>query len=124
MTWKHLNFWQYRTYIHANVPRVGDAEHSPRRVSVLWACAQSGFTLLFESIVVALARSMPVCNVTRMVGENDTRLWRIIKHHVDEARAQADYSNVSAIGIDETSKKCHDYISVFANIQYNVAVSL
>ena len=37
MTWRHLNFWQYRTYIHASVPRVGDAEHSPRRGPVPWA---------------------------------------------------------------------------------------
>ena len=117
MTWRHLNFWQYRTYIHANVPRVGDAEHSPRRVPVPWARPQSGFTLLFESFIVALAKSMPTSDVARMVGENDTRLWRIIKHYVDEARAQADYSNVSAIGIDETSKKGHKYISVFANLE-------
>ena len=117
MTWRHLNFWQYKTYIHANVPRVGDAEHSPRRVAVPWARVQSGFTLLFESFIVALAKSMPISDVARMVGENDTRLWRIIKHYVDEARARADYSNVSAIGVDETSKKGHKYISVFANLE-------
>ena len=117
MTWRHLNFWQYRTYIHANVPRVGDAEHSPRRVPVPWARAQSGFTLLFESFIVALAKSMPISDVAGIVGENDTRLWRIVNHYVDGARSQADYSNVSAIGIDETSKKGHKYISVFANLK-------
>ena len=46
MEWRHLNFWQYRTYIHARVPRVGDKNHSPKIVAVPWARIQSGFTLL------------------------------------------------------------------------------
>ena len=119
MTWRHLNFWQYRTYIHANVPRVGDKAQGlkPRKVDVPWARSQSGFTLLFESFVVELTRYMPAANVAAIVGENDTRLWRILRHYVDEARAKADYSRVSKLGVDETSKKGHKYVTVFANLE-------
>jgi len=57
-----------------------------------------------------LVKEMPVNAVAELVGEHDTRLWRILKHYVKEARAKADYSGVRKIGIDETSAKLgHDY---------------
>ena len=39
--------------------------------------------------------------------KHDTRLWRFIRHYVDEARLYEDYTGVEAIGIDETSRKGH-----------------
>ena len=119
MTWRHLNFWQYRTYIHANVPRVGDKARGlkPRKIEVPWARSQSGFTLLFESFIVELTKYMPPANVAAIVGENDTRLWRIIRHYVAGARAKADYSKVTKLGVDETSKKGQKYVTVFANLE-------
>lgn len=117
MKWRHLNFWQYRTYIHANVPRVGDKSHSPRLVSVPWARPQSGFTLLFEGFALALAKGMSVSHAADIVGENDTRIWRVIQHYVGKARSVANYSEVTALGVDETSKKGHNYITIFANLQ-------
>ena len=115
-TWRHLNFFQYPCYIHAHVPRVGNDSLSPKIVDVPWARSGSGFTLLFESFVVELAKYMPVSDVAETVGENDTRLWRVVRHYVEEARAKADYSEVSKLGMDETSKKGHNYITVFVNL--------
>ncbi len=48
-TWRHLNFFQYKTYIHARQPRVKCPGHGVKTVSVPWARPGSGFTLLFES---------------------------------------------------------------------------
>jgi len=46
----------------------------------------SGFTLLFEAMIMTLVPAMPVKAVTRMVGEHDIRLWRVVHHYqpVDE----------------------------------------
>lgn len=46
---------------------------------------------------------MPVAALARLVREHDTRIWRVIEHYVDQTRAEADYSEVTSIGIDETS---------------------
>ena len=46
-TWRHLNFFQYKTYIHADLPRVKCGEHGVKTVTVPWAREGSGFTLLF-----------------------------------------------------------------------------
>lgn len=114
--WRHLNFFQYKTILHAKLPRVKCGVHGVHRVHVPWARPESGFTLLFESMVLELAKHMPVSAAARLVGEHDTRLWRFITKLVDEARAAADYSQVDAIGVDETSRKGHDYITSFTDI--------
>ena len=115
-TWRHLNFFQYKTYIHADLPRVKCGEHGVKTISVPWAREGSGFTLLFEGWVVELAKHLPVATIANMVDEHDTRLWRFIKHYVDEARTREDYSEVNAIGIDETSKKGHKYVTVVVDL--------
>ena len=61
--------------------------------------------------------SVPPANVAAVVGENDPRLWRILHHYVGEARAKADYSKVTKLGVDETSKKGQKYVTVFANLE-------
>ena len=114
--WRHLNFFQYKAFIHAGVPRVSCPEHGVHAVPVPWARPGSGFTLLFEAMVVELAKSQPVADVAAQVGEHDTRLWRFIKHYVDEARLYEDYTGVEAIGIDETSRRGHNYITVVADL--------
>jgi transposase len=56
------------------VPAVTCKECGIKQVSVPWARSDSGFTLLFEALVRAMARAMPVAVVARMVDEWDTRL--------------------------------------------------
>jgi len=115
-TWRHLNFFQYRTYIHARVPKVSDGQGHCPSVRVPWARPGSGFTLLFEALVLELAKVMPVAAVSRIVDEHDTRLWRFIRYYVDKARDAVDETDVNKIGIDETSKKGHNYITVVVSL--------
>ena len=115
-TWRHPDFFQYKAFIHAGVPRVSCPVHGARTVPVPWARPGSGFTLLFEAWAVEMARHLPVSTLAEQVGETDTRLWRFISHYVDEARKLEDYTGVEAIGIDETSRKGHNYITVVADL--------
>src|SRR6516165_1089154 len=81
------------------------------------ARSDSGFTLLFEALVMAMVQAMPVAVVARMVDEWDTRLWRIIHHYVAAARAGADHSEVTSIAFDETaSRRGHNYVSLFVDL--------
>lgn len=114
-TWRHLNFFQYEAYLTARVPRVKcpNADCGIKQVSVPWARAGSGFTLLFEALVMALVREMPVNAAAALLGEHDTRIWRVLDHYVQSARAQADHSEVRRVGIDETSaRKGQDYVTL------------
>jgi transposase len=84
---------------------------------VPWARTGSGFTLLFEALVMTLITAMPVRAAARLVGEHDTRLWRIVHHWVEAARARADFATVKRVAIDETAaRRGHDYITLFVDI--------
>ena len=115
-TWRHLDFFQHKTYIHCNVPRI-KCDIGINMVEVPWARPNIGFTLLFEAFVMELVKKMTVLQASKIVRENDTRLWRIVHHYVTEALKKEDYSDVKILGIDETSKKGHNYITVFVDVE-------
>lgn len=115
--WRHLNFFQYATVLRARVPRVDCGKCGKRMVNVPWARPGSGFTLLFEALIMAMAPHMPMAAVARLTGEHDTRLWRVVRHYVDKARAVRDDSAVRRVGIDETAaRRGQDYISLFVDL--------
>ena len=117
MTWRHLNFFQHQAYLHARVPRVRCVRCGVKKISVPWAREGGGFTLLFEALVMALVSAMPVNAVARLVGEHDTRLWRVIHHYVERARARTDLAAVTRVAIDETAaRRGHHYVSLFVDI--------
>lgn len=116
-TWRHLDFFQHQAFLHARVPRVRCEACGVRQVVVPWAREGSGFTLLFEALAMTLMIAMPVAAVARLTREHDTRLWRLLRHYVEEARARADYSKATKAAFDETAaKRGHDYVSLFVDL--------
>lgn len=108
-----MNFWQYQTYLTARTPRVKCPKEGcgVKLVEVPWARTGSGFTLLFEAMTMILAREMPIKIEAAYLDEHDTRIWRILDHYITEARSREDFSDVSRLGMDETSsKRGHNYI--------------
>ena len=116
-TWRHLNFFQYKAFIHARVPRINCPDCGIKQVMVPWARPGSGFTLLFEMVVLQLCREMSVTAVADFVDEWGKRIWRILEHYVEQARMNVDLSDFHTLGIDEFSiKKGHNYMSAFSDI--------
>jgi len=118
MTWRHLNFFQHEAYLTARVPRISCSDCGILKLqSFPWSRRESGFTLLFEAMIMAMAKSMPVKSIAAIIGEHDTRIWRIINHYVEEARAREDHSAVTMVGVDETSsKRGHNYVTLFVDL--------
>jgi transposase len=118
-TWRHLNFFQYETYLRCHVPRIRCTTcKKTTTIPVPWARTGSGFTLLFEAFAMELAKVMAISLVGLTVGEYDTRVMRIVTHHVSNARKSVDMSMVTKIGIDETNeKKGHNYITTFVDLE-------
>jgi transposase len=113
--WRHLNFFEHHTYLHARVPRTRCGEHGVETVPVPWAREGSGFTLLFEAYLMMMAPQMPMAGIARQLEEHDTRLWRAVHHHVAEARAEVDMSGVEDLVVDETSRaRGQSYVTLFA----------
>ena len=118
-SWRHLNFFEHRCYLHARVPRIRTSEHEVHMVEVPWARPESGFTLLFEAYAMFLIEEgTPVSGVAKVVKETAPRIWRIFKHWVGKAVNKIDMSGLRLVGVDETSKrKGHDYITQFVDLE-------
>jgi transposase len=116
-TWRHLDFWQHKTYIHAEVPRVMCDDGHATVIDVPWARKGSGYTLLLEGMVLELAKGMPIAQVSRIVRLSDKKLWRIVDWYVNRAVEDQDLKSLKRIGIDETSRRRrHQYITVFMDL--------
>lgn len=118
LEWRHLNVFEHHCHIRARLPRAKCAVcQEVRRVTPPWEGLSKHFTRAFEAYVLLLAREVPVARLARIVGETDTRLWRLVRAHVQSARDQADYSTVTCVGVDEMAvRKGHHYLSVFADL--------
>ena len=116
-----LIFFQFKTYIHARVPRTECKKcGSIRLINVPWARRSAGFTLLMDSLILILAQNMPIQSVAEIIGEHDTRIWRVLSHYIPESRSGEDHSQVKVVGVDETScAKFHKYISLFVDLDRN-----
>lgn len=117
-SWRHLDFWDWKTYMHARVPRVKCTGCSKiTQVPLPWARPQSHFTLRFEAWAMRLMAEMPVYAAARELREHDTRMWRVFHHDVHQAMDTIDLSHVQRMAIDETSsRRGHRYITLFVDV--------
>jgi transposase len=116
-TWRHLNFFEHECYLHARVPRIKPKSGGITMIFPPWTGRVYGFTLLFEALVMQLCRNMPVSQAGKILKISDHKLWAVLDCYVTLGLAQADYSEVEAIGCDETSiAKWHSYISLFVDL--------
>jgi transposase len=81
-----------------------------------WEGLSTHFTKEFEAFALLLMREMPMNQVAETVGETDTRLWRMLFRQVDAAYAEADFSQVCCLGVDEMKVRKGHNITVFADM--------
>jgi transposase len=121
--YRHLNFFQHECYLEVRVPRVKLPDGSVRLLEPPWAGKLSGFTQLFEALVLCLSREMPFSAVARLVGESWHRVAAIAERYVELALAQADYSQVRELAIDETSRaRGHEYVTIAADAERRAVI--
>ena len=87
---RHLNFFQHECYLDVRTPRVKLSDGRVVQIEPDWFGKLSGFTLLFEALVLALAQQMTFAAVARVVHESWHRVHAICSRYVDLAVAEAD----------------------------------
>jgi transposase len=116
-TWRHLNFFEHECYLHARIPRVKPKTGGIKMILPAWSGCVNGFTLLFEALVLQMCRDMPVHRVSAILKTSDRKLWHVLECYVMKGLYLANYSQVNAVGMDETSlKRGHNYISMFVDL--------
>lgn len=116
--YRHLNFFQHECYLEVRQPRVKLPDGRVVLVEPAWAGKLSGFTLLFEALVLALAQQMTFAAVARTVGESWHRVHAICSRYVELAATSADLSAMTLAAIDETSyRRGHKYLTIAADAE-------
>jgi transposase len=114
--YRHLNFFQHECHLEVRIPRVRLPDGGIRQVEPDWAGRLAGFTLLFEALIMAMCREMTFAAVSRLVGLSWHQVVAICKRYVDLGLEQADFSKVTRLAADETSRaKGHDYVTLVAD---------
>ena len=114
--YRHLNFFQHECHLEVRVPRVRLPDGGIRQVEPDWAGRLAGFTLLFEALIMAMCREMTFAAVSRLVGLSWHQVVAICKRYVELGLERADFSEVTRLAADETSKaRGHDYITLVAD---------
>jgi transposase len=115
---RHLNFFQHECFLEVRTPRVKLPDGRVILVEPDWVGELSGFTQLFEALVLAMAQQMTFAAVAKLVGLSWHRVHAICSRYVDLAVAEADRSTVTAVAIDETScRRGHNYLTIAADAE-------
>ena len=117
-TWRHLNFFQHKCYIHCQVPRIKTSNGKVLLVDVPWSRKESGFTLLFEGYALKLIENeMPINKVGEVLGEYANRIWTIFNYWIKRAYQNLKIGEIKDLGIDETSRKRgHEYLTIAVDL--------
>ena len=114
-SWRHLDTCQFKTQIHAPLPRVDCPDCGVKTAEPPWAHKHSRFTLLFERLAIDALLEMSfkgACKLLRISwDEADGIVGRAVKRGLD-------LSGLRRIGIDEKAVlKGHQYITIVYDLE-------
>ena len=115
-TWRHLDTCQFKTLLVADVPRVKCPDHGVVTAAVPWSEPNSGYTALFESLVIDWLKEATVLAVSRRMNLSWNAIDGIMQRAVKRGLERRETSSPTRIGVDETSfRKRHDYVTVVSD---------
>ena len=121
--WRHLDTCQFRTILVAQVPRVECPEHGVRQASVPWGEPGSGFTALFEALVIDWLQEASRSAVARQLGLGWDAVAGIMSRAVRRGLARRESRLPLRLGVDEVSfRKRPDYMTVVHDADRGVVV--
>ncbi len=114
--WRHLDTCQMKTILIADLPRVQCAKHGVISVHVPWAEPGSGFTALYEALVIDWLKEASIQAVSRQLSLSWNAIDGIMRRAVKRGLARRKIEMPKRIGVDETSfRKGHDYVTVVSD---------
>ena len=116
--WRHLDTCQFKTYLHARVPRVECPTHGVRQVMVPWAEARSRFTALFERLAIDVLLASDVESGRKILRLSWDEAWGIMKRAVARGKRRKRTRVVRKMGVDEKSAaRGHNYLTVVSDLE-------
>ena len=116
-SWRHLDTCQFRTLVHARVPRLNCPTHGIRQLAVPWAESGSRFTALFEALAIDWMREASIAGVAKVLRLTWDEAAGIQARAVRRGLARRSRKALTYVGIDETSfQRRHEYVTVVSDL--------
>lgn len=117
-TWRHLDMWQAKTFIHAKMPRTNCPKHGVLRVAIPWAEPNSRFTMAFEERVIATIQAcQTVEGASRLLRISWEEARGVMERAVVRGLERRSAEVVPYLGVDEKSiRKGHRYVTVVTDL--------
>jgi transposase len=117
-TWRHLDTCQFKTYLHARIPRVDCPEHGVVNVSIPWAEAQGRFTALMEAwIIEVLHECATVTGACYLTDLSWDEVFGVMQRAVARGQARKKKRPLPHIGVDEKAfRRGHSYMTVVCDL--------
>ena len=116
--WRHLDSCQYKTILHASVPRVKCPEHGVKQAKVPWAEKGSRFTMLFERFAIdVLQATQTVKGARAILRLSWDQTWNILHRAVGRGLSRKEEKTMPRIGIDEKAfSKGQSYVTMLYDL--------
>jgi transposase len=116
--WRHLDTCQYRTVLHARVPRRRCPTHGLRQLRVPWAEENARFTALFEALAIDWMKHAAISTVAEQLRLSWDEAAAIQARAVRRGLARRGEQPARHVGIDETSfARRHQYVTVVTDLE-------
>jgi transposase len=116
--WRHLDTFQYRTLLHARIPRLNCPTHGVRQLRVPWAEDSSHYTALFEAFAIDWMKQAPISAVAERLQLSWDEAAGIQARAVRRGLARRRPEPPVYVGVDETSfQRRHEYVSVVTDLE-------
>lgn len=124
--WRHLDSCQFKTILHANMPRVQCPEHGVKQVDVPWAEKGSRYTMLFERFAIdVLLATQTVTGTMAILRTKWDQTWNILQRAVARGKDRKEEKSLPRIGIDEKAfAKGHNYITLLYDLDHSTVEAI
>jgi transposase len=124
-TWRHLDSCQFKTLLHARIPRVHCDEHGVRQVRVPWAEAGGRFTAMFERWAIEVLHETSVEGGSRLLGLSWDEAHHIMDRAVARGMARRAVRIPTYLGLDEKAfGKGYRFATLAIDIQEAAVIDL
>jgi transposase len=117
--WRHLDTCQYRTILHARVPRVECPDHGVQQVRIPWAEPWSRFTALMERFLIDLTHQCgTVAGATAIARVSWDEAWGVMDRATKRGLARKRQRQMPYLGVDEKAfRKGHRYHTLVCDLE-------
>jgi transposase len=116
-SWRHLDSMQFKTFLHARVPRVQCPMHGVKQVRLPWAEPRSRFTAMFECFAIDVLLHADVTGARQILRISWDEAWHIQERAVARGLRAKKSRVVAHLGVDEKAvAKHHKYMTLVCDL--------